>query len=67
MKLNLLKNNYYLTLKPNYCGAITECKAPRAGEDWLRGNDLRDGKLYMLPFVLWDILCYELGIGRHYR
>jgi len=64
LKLTLLENNYYLTLKWNYCGVVAENKTPRAGEDWLRGNDLRDGKLWKLPLVLWDIVCYELNLGR---
>jgi hypothetical protein len=67
MKINLFRNNYNLTIKPDYCGVISQCKKPKLGEDWLRGSDLRDGKLHRLPFVLWDIFCCELGIGRHSR
>ena len=64
LKITLLENNYYLILKWNYCGAIAESKTPKAEEDWLRGNDLRDGKLWKLPLVLWDIVCYEFNLGR---
>lgn len=64
IKIKLINYNYYLTIKSNYCGAVYECKAPREGEDWLRGGDLRDGKLWKLPFVLWDILCCDFSIGR---
>jgi len=66
MKINirLFKYRYYLTIKPDYCGAITECLYPRLGESWLRGNDLIDGRLKDLPKVLWDILAHEFSFGR---
>jgi hypothetical protein len=64
IKIQLNKNNYCLTVKPQYCGATATNKKPRKNEDWLRGNDLKDGKLSKLPSVLWDIFCYEFGIGR---
>jgi len=64
LKIPFIKNNYYLTLKSYYCGAVVESKTSRAGEDWLRGNDLIDGKLWALPKTLWDIICYEFYLGR---
>lgn len=67
LKIPFIKNNYYLTLKSHYCGAIAECKTFRADENWIRGNDLLDGKLWKLPKVLWDIICYEFYLGRWSR
>lgn len=64
IKIPFIKNNYYLTIKSNYCGAIAECKKHRNGENWLRGNDLRDGKIYELPKVILDMICYEFSLGR---
>lgn len=64
IRFRLFWNSYRLTIKRSYCGAVaTRCK-PRIGEDWLRGNDLRDGKLRRLLFVLLDVLAYEFGFGR---
>jgi hypothetical protein len=60
----LLKNKYALTIRHNYCGAIATRRVPRDGETWLRGNDLRDWRLYRLPLVLWDVLAYEFSFGR---
>lgn len=60
----LFRYGYSLIIKPTYCGATSTSLTPREGEDWLRGNDLRDGKLYKLPLVLWDIICYEMNWGR---
>jgi hypothetical protein len=51
-KFKLKNSNYYLTIKPHYCGAEAE------------GRDLKDGKLWRLPMVIWDIICYEFKLGR---
>ncbi len=45
-----------------YLGCQVQCRKPRPGEDWLRGNDLPDGKFTK---ATWDIiekaiLNYEL-------
>lgn len=65
-KFRLLRYQYalHIHLAHNYCGAYAMTLHPRPGEDWLRGNDLRDGKFWRLPWVAWDILCYELRRGR---
>jgi len=64
IRFSLLKCRYCLTITRRYCGAIATSRRPRPGENWLRGRDLKDGKLRVLPSVLWDIVCYELGMGR---
>jgi len=58
------KHDYHVTLKWNYVGAIAVCKMPRDGEDWLRGNDLRDGSLFALPKVVADIFAHANSVGR---
>lgn len=60
----LIKYRYTLTLKLRYCGATSSTLKPRIGEDWIRGNDLRDGRLWRLPWVLADIIAYECNLGR---
>lgn len=64
IRFNLRRHTYTLTMSNRYCGAIVWNRHPRSGEDWLRGNDLRDGKLWRLPAVLWDIVQYEFRFGR---
>jgi len=64
INFRLFRYGYHLIIKTTYCGATTTNLKPREGEDWLRGRDLRDGKLWKLPLVLWDIICYEFHIGR---
>jgi len=56
----LFRYRYQLTIKRTYCGATATALKPRPGENWVRGNDLRDGKLWRLPWVLWDIIRYEV-------
>jgi len=62
------ENNAYFivaidrTKNEGYIGCQVQCRKPRAGEDWLRGNDLPDGKFTK---ATWDIiekaiLNYEL-------
>lgn len=45
-----------------YLGCIGNTRKPRAGEDWTRGNDLRDGPLSEETWfgILGDIISYEL-------
>lgn len=64
LNFRLFRHSYHLIIKTNYCGATATNIKPREGESWLRGSDLRDGKLYKLPLVLWDIICYEFHFGR---
>jgi hypothetical protein len=66
-KLKLFGYTYSITFTRKYCGAISICNKPRAGEDWLRGSDLRDGPLWRAPLVFWDIACHQLHIGRWRR
>lgn len=61
------RHSYTITVTKTYCGAVTWNRQPRDGEDWLRGNDLRDGPIWKFPLVLWDILRYEIGFGRWRR
>jgi hypothetical protein len=59
---------FHVHLRPwpwrSYVGAIYWCNEPRPGEDWLRGGDLRDGRAWAFPAVIWDVLCHEFGWGR---
>jgi hypothetical protein len=64
LDFRLWRKRYRLVVKPSYCGASSQALIPLEGEEWLRGQDLRDGKLWRLPLVLWDILAYEFQIGR---
>jgi hypothetical protein len=65
-KFRLLRYRYGMTINlvSNYCGAVAQALKPRPGEDWCRGNDLRDGKFWRFPWVLLDILCYEFRLRR---
>jgi hypothetical protein len=46
----------------SYMGCISECRKPRAGEDWHRGSDLRDGDLSEATWIgiMGDIISYEM-------
>lgn len=60
----------------SYLGCIADTRKPRPGEDWMRGNDLRDGDLSEETWIgiLGDIVSYGIlrlqiqklptGIGR---
>ena len=63
IKFRLFRYRYYLTIRRNYCGAGYECLVPREGEDWLRGGDCRDGRLWQLPIVLADIVARDFRLG----
>ena len=45
-----------------YLGCIAHTRKPRAGEDWTRGNDLRDGPLTEETWIgiMGDIISYEM-------
>lgn len=45
-----------------YLGCIASCRKTRAGEDWLRGNDLPDGKFSKETWeaILKGIIRYEI-------
>lgn len=64
--LPLLRYNYILRVQRKYLGASALAKKPNLGEDWLRGNDLADGKpsLETLWDILVDIISYEFNLGR---
>lgn len=61
---NLYTENYHyqISCTGNYMGCIVTSRKYRAGEDWLRGNDLHDGPLEDVTFakILFDIVAYEL-------
>ncbi len=64
IRFRLRRYRYAIVCKWHYCGGYANCLRPRPGEDWIRGSDLRDGPLWGLPAVLWDVLCYEFNWGR---
>lgn len=45
-----------------YLGCTVQSRKPRAGEDWIRGNDLADGVFSEKTFdkIKNDIIAYEL-------
>ena len=67
MRLNfrLFRRRYTIAITRRYCGAQTSALRPLPGEDWLRGRDLRDGRLIALPLVLADVIACEFGLGKH--
>jgi len=71
IRFRLFRRGYILDIKPfsNYCGAYSRALKPRPGEDWIRGNDLLDGRMWKLPSVLIDILNCEFRCGWtwHYK
>jgi hypothetical protein len=64
-KVRLYTSNqiYHVTAVPNrYLGCVAISRRARPGEDWFRGNDLRDGKWSKVTWqkILADIVSYEL-------
>lgn len=53
---------YRIRITANYMGCIATCRIARAGEDWLRGNDLPDGPLTLETWAAIKnaVLSYEL-------
>ena len=64
-KFRLIKFCYSLSIRlpsstrRGYVGAVAYGLPGQGGM-----RDLHDGGLLSLPFVVWDIICFELGIGR---
>lgn len=61
------KHQYFLTAidrtkDDGYLGCQVNCRKPRAGEDWIRGNDLPDGKFNKVTWnrILMAVINYEL-------
>ena len=54
---------------PSYLGCQVNARKPRAGEDWTRGNDLRDGPITKETWnkIVRDIVKYELVRLSPYR
>lgn len=57
------------TKDKGYLGCQVNCRKARAGEDWIRGNDLPDGKFNK---ITWDlivkaIVCYEIVKLSNYK
>jgi hypothetical protein len=52
-----------------YLGCTVSTRKPRPGEDWNRGNDLKDGKYSEDTFIgiVKDIVSYELKSIQLYR
>ena len=50
------------TKDEGYLGCQVNCRKPRAGEDWTRGNDLPDGKFNKATWdkILMAVINYEL-------
>ena len=67
IKFPLIRYKYSIVARKNYLSAYASAKRPRVGEDWLRGSDLKDGKLRFktLFSIIKDILFYDLHLGRH--
>jgi hypothetical protein len=71
IRLKIFTKEYYYTIvaiRPNnkkpegYLGTYANCRKPRAGEEWTRGNDLPDGEYKR---ETWDrfvasLVSYEL-------
>lgn len=55
-------NQYNISLSDGYLGCTATTRKPRAGEEWSRGNDLRDGKPTHETWnaILGDIVSYEM-------
>jgi hypothetical protein len=63
VRLYTANHIYYITAIPQkYLGCIVVSRRARVGEDWFRGNDLRDGKWSRATWqkILADIVSYEL-------
>lgn len=61
------KHQYFITAiartkDEGYLGCQVNCRKPRAGEDWIRGNDLPDGKFNKATWdkILMAIINYEV-------
>jgi len=54
-------HTYRLHFSDRYLGAQATCRRVRAGEDWLRGNDLPDGPFCRDTFdrIMLAIVVYE--------
>lgn len=59
LRIKLFRYTYSLRINRRYCGAVAMANRVQEGETWRRGRDLRDGTLWRLPLVLWDIVRYE--------
>lgn len=60
---NTSENTYYVTAIPKrYLGCVVVSRKARVGENWFRGNDLRDGRWSKATWqkILLDIVAYEL-------
>jgi len=64
IRFRLRRYGYRLVVKFNYCGAYATALRYKPGESWLRGSDLRDGKVWRIPNVLYDIYCFEFNRER---
>ncbi len=55
-------HSYQISFTDTYMGCVASCRKPRAGEDWIRSNDLHDGPFSRATFiaVMLDIVGYEL-------
>ena len=66
IKIYTFTNYYTISAieKPDggYLGCVASSRKSRAGESWLRGNDLPDGELTRETWdaILGGIICYEL-------
>lgn len=60
--ISTARNNYYIRCTEDYLGCIAESRVARAGENWLRGNDLPDGKFTQSTFgsIIRAIALYEM-------
>lgn len=58
------KNIYTILVKPDYLGCTMTLREPCAGEDWLRGHDLADGRRTIGTWlrIVRDI-CRDEGIS----
>jgi len=56
-----ITNTYAFRITKTYLGCTASTRMPRAGEDWMRGNDLPDGEFSKetLVKILGAILFYE--------
>ena len=57
-------HTYHLSFTGTYLGATATSRRARAGEEWLRGNDLPDGKFSRETFdaITRAIVGYELVV-----
>ena len=52
----------FLGEKKSYLGCQVNARKSRAGEDWVRGNDLPDGEFNKKTWdrIIYAIVCYEV-------